>query len=253
MKESGVHRWVFDFDGTLAPIVSNRRSARLAPTCAMVLTMLSNSTAFRTAVLSSRELSDLRGRMPIRNIYLGGASGLEWLLPDGSIFMPEPDRLPALASRRLELRASLKEIEAIPGVEVEDKRWSAAIQFRSAPEQEKLLVRQRILELGSRHALTIHDGPEVAELQFLFGMSKRFGLDAFLNLNADAGQAGSLLYAGDDENDLEAMQLVLERGGTAIAVGERIRNPAITTVADPEELGRYVLTLIDRFDASRGL
>ena len=75
--------WMFDFDGTLAAIGHNYHAARLHPDCQEMLIMLIEKFPGRVAVVSSRPLYDLISRIPVPGLFLGGSSGLAWLLPGG--------------------------------------------------------------------------------------------------------------------------------------------------------------------------
>jgi trehalose 6-phosphate phosphatase len=75
--------WVFDFDGTLSPIVPDRAAARLHRECERMLRFLARSPWNRVAVLSSRTLDDVGSRVPVPGVFIGGASGLEWRFPGG--------------------------------------------------------------------------------------------------------------------------------------------------------------------------
>ncbi|MDX1814524.1 MAG: trehalose-phosphatase, partial [Thermodesulfobacteriota bacterium] len=124
--------WAFDFDGTLSPIVPVRTEARLYPSCRSLLRDLAEAPDTLVAVLSSRSLDDLVSRVPLRGLFLGGGSGLEWRLPRGQRISPgretEKSRDKALAP----LSPILEKIKSVPGTDVEDKRWSIAVHYRGA-------------------------------------------------------------------------------------------------------------------------
>src|SRR3970282_1740982 len=92
--------WVFDFDGTLSPIVPDRTEARLHRECERMLRFLARSPWTRVAVLSSRRLDDIVSRVPVPGIFIGGASGLEWRLPGGHRIGPGAASESLLAARR---------------------------------------------------------------------------------------------------------------------------------------------------------
>src|SRR3972149_2640835 len=75
--------WVFDFDGTLSPLVPDRTVARLHPASLALLKDLVADPRDRVAVLSSRTLEDIVPRVPVPQVYLGGGCGLAWRIPGG--------------------------------------------------------------------------------------------------------------------------------------------------------------------------
>ena len=76
--------WVFGFDGTLTESNSDHLRRRLNPACREMLCYLAEEPSFATAILSSRALDDLVSRTPVSELILGGGSGAEWRLLDGS-------------------------------------------------------------------------------------------------------------------------------------------------------------------------
>ena len=72
----------FDFDGTLSQIVENPDSARLVDGAADALTSL--RTACPVAILSGRDLADVRDRIGLPGIWYAGSHGFELTGPDGT-------------------------------------------------------------------------------------------------------------------------------------------------------------------------
>lgn len=247
--------WVFDFDGTLSPVVPDREAARLHPAGRALLRDLPVSPFDLVAVLSSRALSDLLVRVPLPKIYLGGGSGLEWRFPGGQRFgMKAAEQEGAEAVRRT-LLPLLADLSKIPGVEIEDKYWSLAIHHRRVspggiPAVEALLDR-----LARTMSVRMLSGPCVVEIQMLEGMNKSFGLERLCRLLRYDPTRGGILYAGDDENDAAAMRWVLARKGTAVSVGGHARVPGACAVTDPIGLARIVrriAEIADPHDGTRG-
>jgi trehalose 6-phosphate phosphatase len=247
MPETGIAPdvilWMFDFDGTLSPLVADRTAARLDSACRNMLHRLAAKRGCHCAVISSRELADLAGRVDIPGIYLGGGSGLEWRLPDGRLPAPEAARMDAVRKVREALIPEIMEWGLLPGVEIEDKHWSVAIHIRQAtePAQEKLFA---LIEAWRQaRKVSVFRGPAVLEVQLLPEVDKSFGVRAFCDLVQYTPAAGRLLYAGDDENDAVAMQLVLNQGGIVMVVGEKALVPGSRVVSSPAELADTISVL----------
>jgi|GEM_PF-132317 len=232
--------WVFDFDGTLSPIVPDRDAARLHPACGAMLRRLVRRTGEAVAVLSSRALEDLVPRVPVEGVVLGGGSGLEWRLPGGERIGPGRAARARLAAARGRAERFLAPLRGLPGVEVEDKGWSAAVHFRRASREVRARLEPALDALRRAPGLRAWDGPQVLEVQFLPGVSKVFGVRRLCRiLRADPSRS-VVVYAGDDAGDAEAMRWVLDRGGGAIAVGGAIRLERARAAAGPAELARIV-------------
>lgn len=235
--------WFFDFDGTLSPIVEERDRAELHPACAGMLAELLRLPLQHVAVLSSRRLDDLVGRVPLEGVFLGGTSGTEWQVPGGHrmVFSGKPARV--LESRRRVLLPEIRRLADLPGIELEDKRWSVALHTRHAPRDSGRELDRRLASWQPGAGVRVFRGPEVHEIQLEPRISKSFGVRMLCRFMKFTPRPGTLFYAGDDENDARAMRLVTRLGGTAVTVGRRALIPAATVVADQRELTEEVRRL----------
>lgn len=239
--DSGIDRlWVFDFDGTLSPIVADRAAARLHPACRALLRDLARRPGNAVAVLSSRTIEDLAPRVPVEGVILGGNSGLEWLFPGGHRVRPGAGAEERLAASRRRADRLLAPLAAVPGVEIEDKRWSAAVHFRLVAPERIPAVRSLIAELKRQPGIRAYDGPFAVEIQFLPSVSKAFGLRRLCRMTGVRCAPRCIVYAGDDESDARAMAWLQRGGGTAIVVGDRVRLDGARRVAGPAALARAI-------------
>lgn len=237
---------MFDFDGTLSPVVPDRNAARLHPASRAMLKELAADFRNRVAVLSSRALDDLCPRVPIPGVFLGGGSGMEWRLPAGHRFHAEGEAERKMEEARRSVLPALERMSAFPGVELEDKRWSVAVHIRGVPPESRPLLSPLIQDLKKNPGIQVFDGAAAVEVQYSPLANKSFGvrrLCAFLRFDPSGGRC---FYAGDDENDAGAMRWVVSRKGTAIAVGNGIRIPGVRNVPGPAGLARAVRALADR-------
>ena len=237
--------WVFDFDGTLSPIVPEREEARLHRDCERMLRYLARSPWNRVAVLSSRTLDDIVSRVSIHGVFVGGASGLEWQLPGSHRIRPGGASEAVLAARRRGVSSLLEEIASVPGVEIEDKRWSVAIHFRNASPRTFRRRVSLLQQLRSRKGIKVFRGPDVVEVQMLGGGGKSAGVRRLCRLVDWDPSRERIVYAGNDENDAVAIRWVLSKGGSGIVVGNRITVPRAHHVDRPADLAKAVRELED--------
>lgn len=235
--------WVFDFDGTVSPLVPDRRDAELHPMCRQLLKELSEIPGHFVAVLSSREIEDLVGRVPLPRVLLGGGSGLVWRFPGGHRLRPGD-----LAEARRDAAARaiaplLSRLSSFPGVDVEDKGWSVAVHYRQVLPGAMPMLAPLLDELGRTAGIRVFRGPSAVEVQLLPNVSKSFGLRRLCRFLAFDPSQGRLLYAGDDENDAVAMRWVLKKGGIAVAVRTPPRVRGVRFVDDPAALAKTVRQL----------
>jgi trehalose-phosphatase len=232
--------WVFDFDGTLSPIVDDRHAARIHPMCRELLKKLSRTPSHFVAVLSSREIEDLVKRVPLPRVILGGASGLEWRLPGGHRIRPGDPVESRRDKARRDIDPLLARLSFIPGVEVEDKGWSIAIHHRHVLPGVLPMLEPLLRELDAAPDIRVFRGPSVAEVQLLRNVSKSFGLRTICRILGIDPTKDRVMYAGDDENDAVAMRWVLRKGGIAFSVGGVARTPGARVVENPVALARAV-------------
>ncbi len=235
--------WVFDFDGTLSPIVKDRHAARIHPMCRELLRGLARMPAHIVVVLSSREIEDLAKRVPLPRVILGGASGLEWRLPGGHRIRPG-DAFEARRERvRETLRPLLTRLSHIPGVDVEDKGWSVAVHYRHILPGVAPMLDPLLQELEETPDVRVYRGPSVAEVQLLRNVNKSFGVRTICRIIGVDPSKDRILYAGDDGNDVVAMRWVLRKGGIAFSVGGAARVPGANVVENPVALAQAVADL----------
>ena len=203
-----------DYDGTLSPIVSDPDAARLVDGAAEALELV--AAACPVAVLSGRDLADIRTRVDTPGIWYAGSHGFELTGPDGTYHENEAAAVfvPILERAAAELSQSLAQI---PGVRVEHKRFAVAVHYREvAPEHVGEIV-STTHKLGQRAGLRVTSGRMLVELRPDLDWDKGTTL-AWIRDRIDP--SGSLLpiYIGDDLTDEDAFDAV-KFDGIGIVVG----------------------------------
>ncbi len=142
--QAQLDRWVrpgllcaFDFDGTLAPIVSEPGKARTSRAVRRRLALLAEMTP--VAILTGRALADIRARIGFMPAYMVGNHGLEGLDEDVEAARRETDCRHWLAQLKHWLRHEGRSL-ADAGVMIEDKRYSLSLHFRAAPDADAVAV-----------------------------------------------------------------------------------------------------------------
>ncbi|GGV48467.1 trehalose-phosphatase [Streptomyces griseoflavus] len=207
-----------DFDGTLAPIVSDPEQARAHPDAVPALAALAPKVA-AVAVVTGRPAG-----VAVRNGGFAGVPGLEhlvvlghygaerWDAVTGTVTAPAPH--PGVATARAELPGLLDRFGAWRGTWIEEKGGRAvAVHTRRAADPQAAFeaLREPLTDLATRHGLVVEPGRMVLELRPP-GMDKGVALMEYAR---EIG-AGAVLYAGDDLGDLAAFTAVdkLRTAGT---------------------------------------
>ena len=203
-----------DYDGTLSPIVTDPAAARLVDGAAEALDLVAGLCP--VAILSGRDLADVRGRVATPGIWYAGSHGFELTAPDGTYHCNDAaaEFVPILERAATELDRSLAEV---PGVRIEHKRFAVAVHYREvAAEQVKEIV-SATRQLGTQLGLRVTGGRMLVELRPDLDWDKGTTL-AWIRERIDP--SGSLLpiYIGDDLTDEDAFDAV-QFDGVGIVVG----------------------------------
>lgn len=200
-----------DFDGTLAPIVSDPDLARADPQALESLRALAKMPQTEVAVISGRARADLRKLLgPADGILLVGSHG-------GEIDADLPDALPDEARPLLEvLRTDADSIAGrFAGVRCEYKPASVAIHYRNADPAVIAQIQDAILEgPARREGVFIRRGKMVIELAVIEASKGR----ALQTLRYRLA-AAAVVFIGDDLTDEEAFA-TLSSPDVGVKVGD---------------------------------
>ena len=206
-----------DYDGTLAPIVSEPSAARPQPGALPALHRL--ATAVGTlAIITGRPASvavELGGLAGIPGLIVIGHHGWErW--EDGELTSPPPP--PQVARARERLPGALAEAGAPDGTWIEDKSHALVVHTRRTadPEAALALLAEPLADFADQTGLDSKPGRLVIELRAR-GVDKG---TAITTLAAERDPA-AVLFAGDDLGDIpafEAVHALRDTGRAGVAV-----------------------------------
>jgi trehalose 6-phosphate phosphatase len=189
----------FDFDGTLAPIVTQPEKASLPRGILHRLTMLAAHASI--AIVSGRALSDLRARVGFEPDFLVGNHGVEGV-PGFEHVMQEHQQIcrPWLEM----LSAALMEQPAFErGIWVEDKGFSLSVHYRLV--RDRKTAEKQLNELISSliPSARMVGGKCVINLLPPNAIDKGAALEQLMT----ASGARSAIYVGDDVTDEDVFRL----------------------------------------------
>jgi trehalose 6-phosphate phosphatase len=219
----------FDYDGTLAPIVSNPERAVMRPTTRRLLEEL--VTLYPCMVISGRAQRDAMRRLhgiEVRKI-VGNHGAEPWQGTNKPV--NKIDRWRRLLGERL---------SGLRGVKIEDKEYSIAIHYRQS--REKKLARSEILKaantlaevriIGGNHVVNIlpHDAPHKG-----IALERERAL-----LKCDTA-----IYVGDDETDEDVF--VLDQPGQllTIRIGQRHSSAAAYFIENQRKIDDLIQVLLN--------
>src|SRR5436190_24021165 len=135
-----------DYDGTLTPIVSQPEDAWLSDSMRQTLREL--AARGPVAILSGRDLDDIRRRVNIDSIVYAGSHGFDIAGPRGLRRQMATESLSNLDMAEKELHEAL---DGISGARVERKHFSIAAHYRSAKENDVPAVERAVGAVTARH------------------------------------------------------------------------------------------------------
>lgn len=260
---------VADFDGTLAPIVTEPGAARILPLGRSALRLLARIAEARPdrlalAVLSGRTAHDVAARVRVGGVRYFGSHGMEAgvlprRVPPGRL---EAGIAPALARRVPAVEALAADVRrrlaGAPWLYVEPKGPSVGFHYRTAADPDG--AREAILAAidGAEATLGIEglarlESRRVVEVRPADAAGKGATLAALI----DEVAPGSVLVLGDDRTDAEAFAVLRDRradrrrplAGLAIGVHgaaetpDEVRATADLLVAGPRDAARVLAAL----------
>jgi trehalose 6-phosphate phosphatase len=234
---------LFDYDGTLVPIVEHPSGAVLSRETRYRLEQLALTPSVHVGVLSGRAIDDLQDRVGIPGAYYAGTSGLEMSFGRSAIVQPEGARAaPLVAAAVTSIRHALA---GYAGAWVEHKPLGLTVHYRGVTPDRIDAVRMKVGEALEPFSDTLRavDGAMAIEITPDLGWTK--GTALRMIVEHVRGPAVLPLYAGDDANDADALLAAADLGGVAIGVGPNAPATAQYHLADPLSLGCFLDDLLE--------
>ncbi len=234
-----------DFDGTLTPIVDRPEWAVISPDMRESVRCLAQRCTL--AIVSGRDLDDVRAKVGIDEAYyvgshgfhIAGPAGFGHELQQGSQFLPALDRAE---------KALLRQLSQIPGAQVERKKFAVAIHFRRvAKEQVDLVTAVVDGVLAASEGLRKTGGKLIFELRPDIDWDKGKALTWLLETLQPVKHKTLPIYIGDDLTDEDAFR-ELQQHGIGILVRDEVR-PTLARYAleNVDEVGVLLRHLATRF------
>jgi alpha,alpha-trehalase len=194
--------------------------------------------------VSGRDLDDVRRLVGVDGIAYAGSHGFDLVLPDGSTSQRGKEYLPDLDAAERELR---ERTEPFPNARVERKRFAVAVHVRQVSEDLVPRVEAAVGDVAAAHPrLRRTGGKRVIELRPDVEWDKGEALLWMLEALDPVGDVRAV-YAGDDETDEDAFEVVRDRGLGVVVRGERDDRPTSARYAlrDTDETRAFIDLLTD--------
>ena len=233
---------LFDYDGTLTPIVERPELAVLPSDMRKLLKSLAKR--FKVAIISGRSLADVKRFVGLRHVYYAGNHGLEINGPKMRLLRPEARCVrPAIAEIYWRLRKKLWDIK---GATVEDKRLTASIHYRLVAQRELKGLKDIFWEVVKPYLksgkIRVTCGKKVFEIRPNIEWDK--GKAALWIIDViDSEKKLIPVYIGDDQTDEDAFLALKNRGITILVSSGRKKSHAKFFLRNVDEVKTFLKKL----------
>jgi trehalose 6-phosphate phosphatase len=226
-----------DYDGTLAPIVSTPRKARMRPRTRRLLAAVAKR--YPCVVISGRARDDVTARVSSVPVWhVAGNHGLEPWGEDAS-YAARVRRWVDQLRRRLAL---------IDGIAIEDKTYSVTVHYRGAKKKERV-KRAVAAAVRSLRGARVIGGSEAFNVVPRGAPHKGQALERARRLLS----CDKAIYVGDDETDEDAFAAARSDRLLSVRIGNTRRTRAAFRLKDQRQIDRFLRALIVlRRPASQG-
>lgn len=234
-----------DYDGTLAPIVSNPNDAVMSERTRDVIVKLSEK--IKVALVSGRDRADVENKVGLSNLIYAGSHGFDIKGPE-NLTMETPGGDEILFFLDQADQNLKKELQDVKGAIVERKKYAIAVHFRNVEEQNVAFVLRAVeKELQNQQKLKKGDGKKIVELKPNIDWHKgRAVLWLMEKLSTSTGKKFPM-FIGDDLTDEDALKAV-EADGIGILVGSHGQaTAALYGLSDIDEVTIFLEKLYQRF------
>jgi trehalose-phosphatase len=208
---------MLDVDGTLAPIAPTPEQAVVPNDTRDTLRRLLALRGVVVALVSGRSATDAWRIAGVEGVWVIGNHGFELRTPDGQLSPVEVVR--PFEDKIAEAAHQLSAVEpVVPGAIVENKRWTMSVHYRLVDPSEVDALLERARAVARTLGLRVTEGKKIIELRPPVDVHKGTAtLSLAQHLGAMAPDA-SILYAGDDRTDEDAIALLREHSPRAVTI-----------------------------------
>lgn len=239
-----------DFDGTLAPIVTDPANACMPESTRAAFGRLTSLPAVTVAVISGRAADDLRSRVG-PNVILAGNHGLEII--ESGIHWRHPTAVTLQPVLHAICEELLSRAAGIPGALVEDKGLTASFHYRNVANAETPLISDTantvIAPYGDRFFL--RNGRKVFEILPRVRWDKGSAMLRILERVRRTLRSGeqpsheiAVCYVGDDSTDERVFRRL--PGAITVRVGKNCPTGAGFRLRDTAQVAVFLTWLYNR-------
>ncbi len=208
-----------DFDGTLAPLAATPQQAEITPRNKVILENLAQAKNTKVAIISGREVKDLKAKIGVKDIIYVGNHGLEmaWDFINFESFIP-PEARQATNSIKGELA---RRLSLIKNIIIEDKKLTLSVHYRLVDDKDWPQLMKIFFEVCRPYLIDkkirICTGKKVLEVRPYAPWEKNHAISWLLKKYQENEEKKIFpIFVGDDKTDEVAFSQLKDNGLTVI-------------------------------------
>ena len=246
---------LLDVDGTLAPIAPRPEDAAVPVPTRAALAALARARDTHVAIVSGRGARDARALVGVDGVWAIGNHGFETIAPDGALTVDErvaawSGALGAVCARAADA------VAVVPGARLEDKGATLSVHYRLADPAAVPRLEQAVTEAAADAGLRVTRGRKIIEVRPPLAVDKGTAVLALARRLGATSSAASLLFAGDDTTDEDAMAALRGWRADSVTIHVEGEEPRTTCaefrVASPAVLGKWLAALAAMREGGEG-
>ena len=208
---------MLDVDGTLAPIVEMFDRATVPVETQRAVAALAGQPGVHVALVSGRSAAVARRMVGVDNLWVAGNHGFEIEGPNGEdLADPSVYRYRAVITTAVERLEPL--VSAMRGVIVENKAITLSVHWRLADPEIAQELREAIDHVSQPLGLRVTDGKRIFEIRPPALIDKGTAVLALAGRLTRGHDDGSIVFAGDDVTDEDAIRALREHHPRSVTV-----------------------------------
>lgn len=208
---------LLDIDGTLSPIAPRPDVAIVPVATQRVLGELARLPDVHVVVISGRSVQDARRLVGVPELWTIGNHGFE-VAPPGQPPTVREDVARFAAVVRAAGKRAFELGERVPGVVVEDKRWTLSVHYRLASPDAIPRLADDVHAIAREFGLVVTHGKKILELRPPVRIDKGSAAVELADSLGALGDGASLLGAGDDNTDEDMFRALRSRARSCVTI-----------------------------------
>jgi trehalose 6-phosphate phosphatase len=208
---------MLDVDGTLAPIVPVFDQATVPLETQRAVASLLQRPDVHVALVTGRGAAVARRMVGVSNVWVVGNHGFEIQGPGGEDFAD-----PSVASYREVIATAVARLQprisAMQGVIIEDKAITLSVHWRLADPATVPRLREVVDDVAESLGLRVTEGKRIFEIKPPALIDKGTAVLALAERLTSGRDDASIVFAGDDVTDEDAIRALLEHHSRAVTI-----------------------------------